>query len=84
MQQSAGLIVRDHKVSDTADLLAHMNAALKARGVGFLVAVPPNAATIYADDLPIGRKTAASEQNTTSCSTSSRRMASARSTSARR
>jgi alginate O-acetyltransferase complex protein AlgJ len=52
VQQSAGLIVRDHRVSDTADLLARMNAALKARGVGFLVAVPPNAATIYADDLP--------------------------------
>src|SRR5208282_1109582 len=52
VQQSAGLLVRDHRVSDTADLLARMNAALKARGVGFLVAVPPNAASIYADDLP--------------------------------
>ena len=52
VQQSAGLLVRDHRVSDTVDLLARMNAALKARGVKFLVAVPPNAATIYADDLP--------------------------------
>jgi alginate O-acetyltransferase complex protein AlgJ len=52
VQQSAGLVVRDHRVSDTVDLLARMNAALKARGVSFLVAVPPNAATIYSDDLP--------------------------------
>src|SRR5271154_5082445 len=52
VQQSAGLLVRDHRVSDTVDLLARMNAALHARGVRFLVAVPPNAATIYADDLP--------------------------------
>jgi hypothetical protein len=52
VQQSAGLILRDHRVSETVDLLARMNAALKDRGVRFLVAVPPNAATIYADDLP--------------------------------
>jgi alginate O-acetyltransferase complex protein AlgJ len=52
VQQSAGLIVRDRRVSDTVDLLARMNAALHARGIKFLVAVPPNAATIYADDLP--------------------------------
>ncbi len=52
VQQSAGLVVRDHRVSDTVDLLVRMNAALEARGVRFLVAVPPNAATIYGDDLP--------------------------------
>jgi alginate O-acetyltransferase complex protein AlgJ len=52
VQQSAGLLVRDHRVSDTVDLLARMNVALKARGIRFLVAVPPNAATIYSDDLP--------------------------------
>jgi alginate O-acetyltransferase complex protein AlgJ len=52
VQQSAGLIVRDERVSDTVGLLARMNAALKARGIAFLVAVPPNAATIYSDDLP--------------------------------
>ena len=44
--------MRDHRVSDTVDIIARMNAALKARGVKFLVALPPNAATIYADDLP--------------------------------
>jgi alginate O-acetyltransferase complex protein AlgJ len=52
VQQSAGIILRDHRVSDTVALLARMSAALAARGVRFLVAVPPNAATIYADDLP--------------------------------
>ena len=52
VQQSAGLIVRDERVSDTVDLIARMNAALRARGIAFLVAVPPNAATIYSDDLP--------------------------------
>ena len=52
VQQSAGLIVRDERVSDTVGLLARISAALKARGIAFLVAVPPNAATIYSDDLP--------------------------------
>ena len=52
VQQSAGLIVRNERVSDTVDLLSRMNAALKTRGIAFLVAVPPNSATIYADDLP--------------------------------
>jgi alginate O-acetyltransferase complex protein AlgJ len=52
VQQSAGLIVRNERVSDTVDLLARMNAALKGRGIAFLVGVPPNAATIYSDDLP--------------------------------
>ncbi len=52
VQQSAGLILRDERVSETAALLARINAALAARGVKFLVAVPPNAPTIYQDDLP--------------------------------
>jgi alginate O-acetyltransferase complex protein AlgJ len=33
-------------------LLARMNAALAACGIKFLVAIPPNASTIYGDDLP--------------------------------
>ena len=62
VRQSAGLILRDLRISATADLLAEMNDALAARGIHFLVAVPPNAATIYQDDLPnwaqnAGRKT---------------------------
>ncbi len=62
VRQSAGLVLRDLGVSDTVDLLAAMKDALMARGIHFLVAVPPNAATIYQDDLPRwaqnpGRKT---------------------------
>ena len=62
VRQSAGLVLRDQKVADAADMLADMRDALARRGVGFLVAVPPNSSTIYQDDLPLwaqkgGRKT---------------------------
>ncbi len=52
IRQSAGLIMRDQRVSDATDLLVRMNEALAARGIRFLVAIPPNAASIYQDDLP--------------------------------
>jgi alginate O-acetyltransferase complex protein AlgJ len=52
VRQSAGLVVRDQSVADAVDLIAAMNAALKRRGIRFLVASPPNAATVYQDDLP--------------------------------
>jgi alginate O-acetyltransferase complex protein AlgJ len=52
VRQSAGLILRDERVSETVALLARIDAALAARGIKFLVAVPPNAPTIYQDDLP--------------------------------
>ena len=52
VRQSAGLTVRDEQVADTVATLSRINKALAARGVRFLVAVPPNAATIYQDDLP--------------------------------
>jgi alginate O-acetyltransferase complex protein AlgJ len=52
VRQSAGLVLRDERVSETAALLARIHAALSARGIRFLVAVPPNAPTIYQDDLP--------------------------------
>jgi alginate O-acetyltransferase complex protein AlgJ len=52
VRQSAGVIFRDERVSQTVALLSRMNAALTARGIKFLVAVPPNAPTIYGDDLP--------------------------------
>ncbi len=62
VRQSAGLVLRDRKVAQAADLLAAMRDALARRGIRFLVAVPPNASTIYQDDLPIwaqsgGKKT---------------------------
>jgi alginate O-acetyltransferase complex protein AlgJ len=52
VRQSAGLLVRDRRLSDTADMLSRMNEELRARGIHFLVAPPPNGATIYQDDLP--------------------------------
>lgn len=52
VRQSAGLIFRDQRVAETADLLVRMNEALANRGIRFLVASPPNSATIYQDDLP--------------------------------
>jgi hypothetical protein len=53
VRQSAGLVLRDRRVADAADMLAEMRDALARRGVGFLVAVPPNSSTIYQDDLPL-------------------------------
>ena len=52
VRQSAGLMLRRQRVSETVALLARMNAALAARGIRFLVAVPPNGATTYQDFLP--------------------------------
>jgi alginate O-acetyltransferase complex protein AlgJ len=62
VRQSAGLVVRDREVADTADTLAGLRDFLEKRGARFLVAVPPNSATVYQDDLPIwaqshGRRT---------------------------
>ncbi len=52
VRQSAGLLVRDRGVVDTVDFLAAMKSDLERRGIRFLVASPPNAATVYQDDLP--------------------------------
>jgi alginate O-acetyltransferase complex protein AlgJ len=52
VRQSAGLVVRDARVAETVSVLTRIHAALAARGVRFLVAVPPNAATIYQDLVP--------------------------------
>jgi alginate O-acetyltransferase complex protein AlgJ len=52
VRQSAGLIFRDRRAADATDLIVRMNEALAARGIRFLVAPPPNGATIYQDDLP--------------------------------
>ena len=62
VRQSAGVVLRDERVAEAADLVAAMRDALEKRGVRFVVAVPPNASTIYQDDLPVwaqrqGRKT---------------------------
>jgi len=52
VRQSAGLLVRDQRVAEAASMLARMNEELRARGIRFLVAPPPNGATIYQGDLP--------------------------------
>jgi alginate O-acetyltransferase complex protein AlgJ len=52
IQQSAGLLVRDDQVDATAHFLADLQHALAAQGTRFLVAMPPNSATIYGDMLP--------------------------------
>jgi alginate O-acetyltransferase complex protein AlgJ len=52
ISQSAGLVRRDARVADTADFILAMRDALKQRGIKFIVASPPNATTIYQDDLP--------------------------------
>ena len=53
VRQSAGLVLRDKRVADAADMLAAMHSALAKRGIRFLVAIPPNSSTIYQDDLPV-------------------------------
>jgi len=62
IQQSAGLMVRDQRVAESADLLAAMRDALARRGVSFFVAVGPSSSTIDKADLPLwaqgsGKKT---------------------------
>ncbi len=52
VRQSAGLVRRDASVAEAADFLVAMRDALAVRGIRFLIASPPNAATIYQDDLP--------------------------------
>jgi alginate O-acetyltransferase complex protein AlgJ len=52
VRQSAGLVVRDQRVADAVDLIAAMRDDLVRREIRFLVAAPPNAATVYQDDLP--------------------------------
>ena len=50
--QSAGRLVDRERIRLTANMLASMRADLAAHGARLLVAVPPNAATIYPEDLP--------------------------------
>ena len=53
VRQSAGLLVRDQRVAEATDMLVRMNDELHARGIRFLVAMPPNGSTTYQDDLPL-------------------------------
>jgi alginate O-acetyltransferase complex protein AlgJ len=51
--QSAGLVMRDQAVAQLTDLLVRMNEQLRARGIRFLVAAPPNASSVYPEALPV-------------------------------
>ena len=53
VRQSAGLVLRDRRVADAADMLAEMRDALGRRGARLVVAVAPNSSTVYQDDLPL-------------------------------
>jgi alginate O-acetyltransferase complex protein AlgJ len=62
LRQSAGLILRDQKVQDSASLLAAMRDRLQKQGIAFFVLVLPSTSSIYEEDLPIwaqgrGKKT---------------------------
>ena len=50
--QSAGIVRRDSLVTDTVTILVEINNLLKKDGIQFVVASPPNSATIYPDELP--------------------------------
>jgi alginate O-acetyltransferase complex protein AlgJ len=50
--QSAGIVRRDNMVADTVTMLVEMNDLLKEQGIRFVVASPPNSASIYPDELP--------------------------------
>jgi alginate O-acetyltransferase complex protein AlgJ len=53
VQQSAGMIRRDDRVAEVADLVASMHRLLAVRGTRLLVAPPPNSATIYPELVPL-------------------------------
>lgn len=62
VRQSAGLILRDQQVADSANQLARMRDELAKRGTAFFVVVLPSTSSIYEADLPNwaqshGRKT---------------------------
>jgi len=52
LQQSAGILLRESQVSETAETIASIRSALNKRGVRFVFVSPPNSATIYPDPLP--------------------------------
>ena len=75
VRQSAGLLVRDQRVAEATDMLTRMNDELQARGIRFLVAMPPKALPSIRTTCLIGRKIPASRPSTTSFSPTSRQRA---------
>lgn len=52
IEQSAGLLIREALVRQTADVVRQVDATLAARGIPFIFGVAPNSSTIYRDLLP--------------------------------
>lgn len=52
MAQSMGLVRRDAEIAAFADFAAGLHARWQARGAAFVVAIPPNSATIMRSELP--------------------------------
>ncbi len=52
LQQSAGLVVREQRVIETAKTIAEVRDLLAGKGIRFIFASPPNSATVYPDMLP--------------------------------
>jgi hypothetical protein len=52
VRQSAGLLLREPRVKETADTIARIRSSLSDIGVRFTFAPTPNSATIYPEQLP--------------------------------
>lgn len=52
LSQSSGKLVRTDRIEETAEILTAMRDAAESKGVKFIFASPPNAATIYHDKIP--------------------------------
>ena len=58
LEQSLGLLHRDADIAQFADFAAALSAQYRVRGVRFLVAIPPNSATIERQFVPMWFKPA--------------------------
>ncbi len=52
IHQSAGLLIREARIAETTATIGNVRAALAAKGIRFVFASPPNAATVYPESLP--------------------------------
>lgn len=52
LEQSLGLMQRDADIGRFANFAAALHAQYRARGVGFLVAIPPNSTSVVRDTVP--------------------------------
>jgi alginate O-acetyltransferase complex protein AlgJ len=52
LRQSAGLLMREQRVIESAETINSIRTTLARLGIRFIVASPPNSAAIYPDQLP--------------------------------